>query len=405
MNYIGKSIFALFFTTTFMSLSAQVQWRYDRTGVYSKETGLLKSWPAGGPELLWHYDGLGNGYASVTIDGDKIFVTGYHDGKGYLYVLNLDGTLRNKIEYGREWDSDGYTGSRSAVMHDNGKLYIVSGLTELLCYDIESLKLLWKKNYISEYGAKNTAHGWNGPPLIVDEKLIIAPGGKEHHIVALNKTTGDMIWSAEGATENDMSGYATCIYIGDQQTPQVVAMMSDHVIGVDISNGKLLWSHPHTNRFREHPNTPEYYNGMILGMSDYGKGSVMLRLTNGGRNIEKVWENTDLSHKTGNTLRAGNCVWGSGERTNWHCVDWNTGKTLYSDQTLSVGCIIAADGLLYCYGEKGEMALVKPNPEKFEIISKFPITLGTDQHWAHPAIYKGVLYVRHGDTLMAYKVK
>jgi len=402
-----KQTIALLLTLVSCTLMAQegVQWRYDRTGIYSKETGLLKSWPANGPKLLWHYDRLGQGYSSVTIEKDKIFVTGYHNGKGSLYVFNLDGTLMSNIEYGPEWDADGYIGARSAVMHDDGKLYVVSGLAELFCYDIESLKLLWKKNYIKEYGAKNTAHGWNGPPLIVGEKLIIAPGGKERHVVALNKSTGAMIWSARGATDNDMAGYATCIYIDDQQVPQVVAMMSDHIIGVDISNGKLLWSFHHTNRFREHPNTPEYHNGMILGMSDYGKGSVMLRLTNGGRSIEKVWENTDFSHKTGNTLRIGNHVFGSGERTNWHCVDWNSGKTLYSDPTLSVGCIIAADGLLYCYGEKGEVALVKPNPQKFEIISRFPVTLGTGQHWAHPVIYRGILYVRHGDSLMAYQIK
>ena len=401
-----RSTFFLFTLSVAFSLTAQntIGWRNDRTGVY-QEKDLLKSWPTDGPELLWRYNGLGPGYSSVSIDNDKIFVTGYHNGKGYLYVLNLDGTLRNKIEYGSEWDSDGYVGSRSAVMHDDGKLYVVSGLAKLFCFDIQSLKLLWKKDYIKEYGAKNTAHGWNGPPLIVDEKLIIAPGGKDYHIVALNKSTGELIWSSKGATENDMAGYATCIYIGDQQTPQVVAMMADHIIGVDISNGKLLWSYYHTNRFREHPNTPEYFNGMVLGMSDYGKGSEMLRLTNGGKSVEKVWENTNLSHKTGNTLRIGNYVWGSGERTSWHCVDWNTGKTLYSDQTISVGCIIAADGLLYCYGEKGEMALVKPNPDKFEIISKFPITLGTGEHWAHPVIYQGILYVRHGDTLMAYKIK
>ena len=395
----------LLFMSCIVSAQDRVQWRYDRTGIYSEETGLLKSWATDGPELLWHFDGLGQGYSSVSIDNGKIFVTGYHDGKGYLYVLNLDGSILNKIEYGLEWDSDSYIGARSAVMHDDGKLYIVSGMAELFCYDTESLKLLWQKNYIQDYGAKNTAHGWNGPPLIVGEKLIIAPGGKEHHVVALNKSTGNMIWSAKGATENDISGYATCIYISDQQVPQVVAMMSDHIIGVDISNGKLLWSHHHTNRFREHPNTPEYYDGMLLCMSDYGKGSVMLRLTDGGRNIEKVWENTNLCHKTGNTVKFGDYVYGSGEKTSWHCVDWKTGKTIYSDQTLSVGCIIVADGLLYCYGEKGEMALVKPNPEKFEIISKFPVILGTGQHWAHPVIYRGVLYVRHGDTLMAYKIK
>ena len=404
MRYRGI-LCLLFFTGSIVSAQNSVQWRYDRTGIYSKETGLLKAWPTAGPELLWHFDGLGQGYSSVSMDNDKIFVTGYHDGKGYLYVLNPDGKLQHQIEYGPEWDSDSYIGARSAVMHDDGKLYIVSGLMDLFCYDIQSLKLLWKKNYAKDYGAKNTAHGWYGPPLFVDEKLIIAPGGKEHHVVALNKSTGETIWSAKGATENDMAGYAVPIYISDQQTPQVVAMMSDHIIGVDLSNGKLLWSHHHTNRFREHPNTPVYSKGMLFCTSDYGKGSVMLRLTNGGRNIEKVWENTDLSHKTGNTMKIGDYIYGSGERTNWHCVDWQTGKTLYSDPSFSVGCIIAAEGLLYCYGEKGEMALVKPNPEKFEIISRFPITLGTEQHWAHPVIYRGVLYVRHGDSLMAYKIK
>ena len=396
-------LFLLFCILASISVQAQVQWRNDRTGVYD-ETGLMKSWPADGPELLWHRDGLGRGYSSPTMDKDKMFVTGCHDGKGFLYVLNLEGHLLHEIEYGPEWDKDQYVGTRSAVMHDDGKLYVMSGLTELFCYDIQSFKLLWKKNFIKDYGAKNTAHGWNGPPLIVGEKLIIAPGGERYHVVALHKSTGAIIWSTQGATKNDMSGYATSIYIGDQQIPQVVAMMSDHIIGIDISNGKLLWSYGHTNRFREHPNTPEYSNGMVLGMSDYGKGSVMLKLMDGGRRVEKVWENTDLCHKTGNTMRSGDYVYGSGEGMGWHCVDWHTGKTMYSDRTIGVGAIIAADGMLYCYTEKGEMVLVKPNHEKFEIISKFRITLGTEQHWAHPVIFKGVLYVRHGDTLMAYQL-
>jgi hypothetical protein len=140
-------------------------------------------------------------------------------------------------------------------------------------------------------------------------------------------------------------------------------------------------------------------------MSDYGKGSVMLRLTNGGRSVEKVWEMTELSHKTGHVVKFGDYIYGSGEKTNWHCVDWQTGKVMYSNKTLAVGCIIAADGMLYLYSEKGEMVLLKPNPQKFEIVSKFPITLGTEPHWVHPVIYQGVLYVRHGDTVMAYKIK
>jgi len=395
-----KFSFIILFALAFIPLNAQIQWRNDRTGVYN-ETGLMKLWSPDGPELIWHLDGLGKGYSSVSIDRDQIFVTGYTDGKGYLYVLSMDGKLQQKIEYGREFDKS-FPGARSTVIPNDGKLYIVSGMAQLYCYDMQSFNMLWKKDYINEYGAENTLHGWHGPPLIVGDKLIVAPGGKKHNVVALHKATGEIIWSSEGA--GVMSGYGVPIFLSDQQIPQVVVMMSDYIIGLDMSNGKLLWSHPHTNRFREHPNTPVYNDNMLLCMSSYGKGSVMLRLTNGGRAVSKVWEITELSHQTGHVMKFDDYVYGSGEKQNWYCVHWQTGKIMYTDRTLAIGNIIAADGLLYCYTDKGEMALVKPNPEKFEIISKFAVTMGTEQHWAHPVIYKGMLYIRHGDSLMAYKI-
>jgi len=391
----------LFFGVCFFQLNAQIQWRNDRTGIYN-ETGLMKSWPTNGPEMLWHFDGLGRGYTSVSIDGERLFITGETDGMGYLYVLGMDGKLQCKVEYGTEFEKT-HPGARNTVIPDDGKLYIVSGMMELFCFDTQSLQLLWKKNYAQDYEAENTMHGWHGTPLIVGEKLIIAPGGKTHNVVALNKTTGELIWSSEGMSV--MSGYGSPIYIGNQQTPQVVVMMSDYIIGLDVANGKLLWSYFHTNRWREHPITPLYSQNMLLCTSSYDTGALMLRLTDGGQSISKVWEASELTHQTGHVVKLGDYVYGAGERMYWYCVNWQTGKLMYADRTFSVGNIIAAEGLLYCYGEKGEMALVKPNHQKFEIISTFPITLGTEQHWAHPVIHQGVLYVRHGDCLIAYKVK
>jgi len=110
----------------------------------------------------------------------------------------------------------------------------------------------------------------------------------------------------------------------------------------------------------------------------------------------------------GGAIKFGNYVYATGHESSryWHCVDWNTGKTMYKSNLLGgQGVTIAADGMLYCYSEKGDMALVRPTPEKFDVVSQFRITMGTDQHWAHPVIYDGVLYVRHGNTLMAYKIK
>ena len=114
-----------------------------------------------------------------------------------------------------------------------------------------------------------------------------------------------------------------------------------------------------------------------------------------------------MESKTGGMVRIENYIYGSGDNNKyWYCLDWNTGETKYKDNRLTSGGVtIASDGMLYCYSEKGVMALVKATPEKFDLVSKFSITMGTDQHWAHPVIYQGVLYVRHGDTLMAYKIK
>ena len=147
-----KSLFLSSFILCLLSpciLSAQqVGWRNDHTGMYN-ETGLMKSWPAEGPELLWHFDGLGFGFSSVSIDQDKLFVTGFTDAIGYLYVLDMNGKLLNKVEYGAEFTGDNFTGTRSTAIPHEGKVYVVSGIAELFCYDIETLKLLWKKNYAS----------------------------------------------------------------------------------------------------------------------------------------------------------------------------------------------------------------------------------------------------------------
>lgn len=396
-----------FVLTVFISfsLNAQqtVEWRGDRTGIY-KETGLLKKWPENGPDLLWHFDGLGQGHSSISINSDKIYVTGMTDDTGYLYVFDLQGKLLNKKEYGKEWDVS-YDGSRGTVVPNDGKLYLVSGRGILTCLNESDLSVAWQKDMDSDFGGTPPKYGVNESPLIVGDKLIFTSGGEEHNVVALNKKNGSLIWSSKAM--GDISSYCSPIYVADQKVPQVVTMTGHHVVGIDISNGKLLWSVPFTNRFSEHPNTPVYGNGMLLCTSSYGVGSIMLKLTDGGRKVEQAWSSKDLDSRTGHMLKIGDYAYGAGDygRGSWYCVNWKTGEQLYKDKSMPTGAIIAADGMLYCYSERGDMALVRATPEKFDIVSRFSITMGTAQHWAHPVIHKGALYVRHGDTLMAYKIK
>ncbi|MCC8197165.1 MAG: PQQ-binding-like beta-propeller repeat protein [Tannerellaceae bacterium] len=390
---------------TSLAITAQenIQWRNDCTGIY-QESGLLKTWPADGPSMLWHYDGLGEGHSSVAIADGKLYVTGMTEGgQGQLYVFDTNGKLLNRKPYGKEWDKN-YNGSRGTVTVNEGKAYIIAGMGDLVCMDANTLDIIWKKNILTDFKAENIEWGINEAPLIIGDKLIATPGGKQQNLVALNKNTGELIWSSSG--EGDLSAYCSPLYIGDQQIPQIVTHTANHIIGIEAETGKKLWSYENKNKYAVHANTPVYSDGMLLCTSGYGKGSTMLRLTNGGREIEKVWEAPELDNRIGAMVKVGDYAYGSGDTNRyWFCVNWKTGEITYKERGLAMGNIIYADGLLYCYSDRGEMAIVKPDPTKFDIVSKYLITMGTDQHWAHPVIHKGVMYIRHGDTLMAYNIK
>jgi len=386
-----------------LPLSAQnIQWRNDRTGIFH-EKNLLTSWPAKGPDLLWHCNGLGDGYSSVAIDADKLYVTGMTKDVGFLYVLDLTGKIIHKKSYGNEWAVN-YNGSRGTITVNDGKLYLFTGTGSLICMDQKTLDILWKKN-IADFGGRNIMWGVCESPLIVGEKVILTVGGKQHNVVALNKNNGSLIWSCSG--EGDVSAYCSPLYIADQQIPQIVTMMAGHILGIEAATGKKLWSYKYENNRKIHPNTPIYHDNMLLCTSGYNKGAVMLRLTHGGGQVEKVWEQKEFESRIGGGVKIGDYVYAGGDpdRKYWFCVEWKTGTVKYKERAIATGAVIANDNMLYCYTERGEMALVRATSDKFDLISKFNITLGTAQHWAHPVIYQGVLYIRHGNTLMAYKVK
>ena len=380
-----------------------VDWRYNRTGIYSKETGLLKSWPVEGPELLWHFEGLGEGHSSVSISNKKIYTTGMAENKGYLYIFDMNGKLLDKKEYGTEWNRN-YNGSRASAMISDGKIYVTSGTGNIVCFDETTLDIVWQKDFLKEFNARNVRWGFHESPLILGEKLILTPGGSEHNIVALNKTDGSLIWSSKG--KGGTSAYCSPLYINEKTiVPQVVTMTSEHILGVDIVNGNLLWSFPFKERNSVHPNTPIYIDNTLFCLAP-DIGSVMLQFKNGGREVEKMWESSKLDPITGHAIITGDYIYCSGWENSkkWFCANRHTGEIKYEDGSLTSGAVILADGMLYCYTEKGDMAIVNPTPEKFDMVSKFPITLGTDTHWAHPVIYQGVLYVRHGNALIAYKI-
>ncbi|MGE4567870.1 MAG: PQQ-binding-like beta-propeller repeat protein [Bacteroidales bacterium] len=398
------ALFSLLFCLLPALLPAQKesQWRGpDRDGIFP-ETGLLKSWPAEGPKKLWVYEGLGDGHTSPSIANNLIYITGARGKEGILFVMDLNGKVVKEKPYGEEWTKS-YEGSRSFVLVNDGVLYLVTGMGRVMAWDEKTLNPIWEKDMLADFDGRNITWGITESPLVVDEKIILTPGGTQHNVVALNKKTGALIWSSAG--EGGKSAYGSPMLVKGHGAPIVVVMTENHILGLDLATGKKNWSVEHKNQYAVHANTPLYSDGLLLCTSGYGKGSVMLKISPDGKSVEKAWENEALDNRIGAMVKLGNYVYGSGDKSrSWFCADWKTGTIQYSEKGFYNGCVMAADGMLYCYSDKGDLALVSPSTEKFDKKGEFVVKEGTAQHWAHPIVHNKVLYIRHGNALIAYDI-
>jgi outer membrane protein assembly factor BamB len=416
---VVKSVFpklflSLIFLSTFVSFvyPQLYEWRGpDRSGIYN-ESGLLKKWPDGGPKLLWESDKMGDGYSSATVTDDAIYVTGREDNSDVLTCLSLDGKIKWKTVYGKAWMTN-HTGSRCTPTYYNGNILLVSGSGDIVCVGSNG-KIKWSKNHFDLYDSKPLMFGISESPLIVDNMVITSPGGKKAEIVAFSINDGKVMWETESL--NDGPQYVNPKLIEYAGKKMIVTVMGENILAVDSKNGKILWKINYAkvnaaagNAMKNHSTTPIFKDGCILIANGYNWVALKLKLSADGNSADIVWENRSFDPQMGGVVLIGNNIYGNNHMSKpvdtWGCVDWTTGKTLWTEKWYSKGSIISADGMLYLYEEKsGHVALVKPDPAKLNIVSEFQITKGEGPFWAHPVINKGKLYIRHGDALMVYQI-
>lgn len=393
----------LMFTGLTVFSQTPTRWRGPNgSGVYD-ETGLLKKWPDSGPEIIWHFDELGEGHSSPAFANGLIYLSGMIDQTGHIFVLNYDGKLEWKAPYGKEFH-ESYPGSRSTPVVAGDLLYIYSGNGVLTCMDAHNGGIKWRKDVFKDLDGRNIRWGVTETLVVDDDLIFITPGGKKNNVVALNRFNGNLVWSSTG--KGELSAYCTPLLVELPARKLLVTMTADHIIGIDIKDGKTLWSHPQTNRWQVHANTPIYHDGGLFCFSGYGQGGVKLDLNADGSSVTKAWFNENLDNRIGGMVLVDGYLYGSGDNNRqWRCVDWKTGEEKYEATDIGKGVTISADGMLYCYSDRGELALVGATPEGFNLVSKTRVELGSAQHWSHPVIHNGKLYLRHGNTLIAYRVK
>jgi outer membrane protein assembly factor BamB len=389
------------------------EWREEnRTGV-SSETGLLKSWPAEGPTLLWSNSDLTKGNSSVSYGDNSLYITGTSEGNDILYALNMNGKLLWQTIMGRAWN-ESYPESRATPTVEGDKVYTASGFGDLACIDGITGKAIW--NYKASEMNKGTYGRWGiAESLIPDgDKLYFTPGGPETMTIALKKTTGEVLWKTSAL--NNKPGYVSPILITYACKKILVNISQENVFAVDVSNGEILWKIPIDKPAGFNWDlilcvTPVYIDGMIYVTGGYNVGGLMVKLAEDGKSVAVVWTDKVLDVHHGGVVVVNGNIYGSNWLNNgdgnWCCIDWKTGEKRWEEHWNCKGSIISAEGMLYIYDEKrGNVGLLKATPEKFDLVSSFQITQGNaGPFWAHPVIHKGVLYIRHNNALMAYDIK
>ena len=401
-----KYTFILLIATLFFACAKKQEpvseWRGpNRSGVYN-ETNLLTEWPADGPRLVWSIDSTGHGYGSPVLTEDQLFINGETDSTAYLFAYSLEGKLIWKTAYGREWVKN-FPGSRSTPTVVGDLVYVSSGKGDIACLETKTGTIKWSLNMVSDLQGKDNMFGFAQSLLVNGDMVYCQPGGAENNMVALNRLTGQKIWSQKA--KGELEAYNSPIVVKRGKRDLLLTFSEDCFLGMDGQTGELLFTHPQDTAGNLHGNIPVLEGNDLIYTEGDGNKTVKLRLAEDGSSITEVWRNPNFDNIMGGVVKLGDKIYGTAHRQMYlKCLDMNSGLVTDSLKMFR-GSTISADGMLYVYTEKGEMNLVNPKPEGMQLVSSFKVTKGDKEFFTHPVIHDGVLYIRHGEALMAYSIK
>ena len=383
------------------------QWRGPRRDGICDEKGLLPSWPEGGPKLLWKTDGLGTGWSSPIIVGERLYITGDIGNDLVIFALDLDGAVQWRTQNGQAWKGP-YPGARACCAFSQGRLYNMNAHGRVVCLDAATGRELWAVDILERFAGKNITWALSECLLVDGQHLIVTPGGRKALMAALDKRTGQTVWTTPPLGD-DQTSHCSPILFWHAGRRLITNCSSAHGFGVDADTGELLWTVPLRNPFGTNISTPIYGDGCVFYVTPYAEMGRAYQLRADGRGIaaELTWT-CPLDTVTGCGILVDGTLFAAGYKASkwWFGVDWRTGKTKYEFKDLTTGAAIYADGRLYCLDENGTAALLKPGPEGLEMTGRFRlVTERVHDAWAHPVLLNGRLYLRYHETLWCYDVK
>ncbi len=387
------------------------QWHGPNRDNVSSETGLLQSWPEGGPPLLWKSAGRGGGYSGPAVSGGRVYSLGYREADEVVWALDAkDG---KEIWSTKTLQADtgmGYPeGPRCTPTVDGDHVYVLSAGGNLACLEKAGGKLVWHVDLVKDHGGKMmSGWGYSESPLVDGGRVVVTPGGPQGTMAAFDKGSGKLLWRTREMT--DQAAYSSIVMATLAGTPQYVQITDAHVFGVSPADGKVLWRAARAGRTAVVP-TPIWHDDHVYVTSGYGVGCNLFKVTKTGAafSAQQVYANRDMVNHHGGVLRVGGHLYGYSDGKGWICQEFKTGTTLWAERRkLGKGSLTCADGHLILRYESGPgtIVLIKATPEGFQETGRFdPPDRSNQNSWPHPVVCDGRLYVRDQDILLCYDLK
>ncbi len=434
----SSSLFAkLFSVVAIASVSSLVsaddwpQFRgINRDGI-SHETKLWGSLQSGDPKLEWMAEGVGSGYAGLSVVGDTLFTSGNTKSNQVVSAVSVKtGKVLWQQPISDHKPKHGYEGSRTTPTVDGDRLYVVGSDGSISCLSAANGKTIWSRKFSDWKGTMMSGWGFSESPIIDGNVVACTPGGTQGMMVALNKMTGKEIWAAKlrldtnaqsetGKGEKkelkDGAGYASIVISNGGGVKQYVQLVGRGVIGVRASDGEVLWRYAGVGNATANIPTVIADGDNIFCSTGYGTGSALLKLSPDSNNRVKMEEVYFLNAKTlqnkhgGMVLVDGHIYCGHGNGTGMPiCVNVATGKVAWGPER-GVGSgessVTYADGHVVFRFQDGKIAIVKATPEKFEVVRSFDPAFQEKESWSYPVIAAGKLYLREQNNIMCYRLK
>ena len=373
-----------------------------RDGAY-RETPILTTWPAQGLTPIWKQP-IGGGYASFVVARGRAFTIEQRDRDEVVAAYDLD---TGRELWKSSWPAEfrefmGGDGPRATPTWFDGVVYSLGALGELRCLDEATGRVVWRTNILQDAGAENLQWAMAAAPLIVDDTVVVLPGGRAHaSVVAYNRRTGARVWSAL----DDKAAYASPMLVTIGGVRQLLVVTATRMMGLTPDRGDLLWEYPWTTQYDVNASQPLVIgDNRVFISTGYGTGAAVIELTKGpnGFSVREVWRNIRMKNKFTSSVLLDGFIYGLDDSI-LACLDAATGDLKWKGGRYGYGQVLLADGHLIVLTEDGDLVLVRATPEKHDEIARFSALSG--KTWNHPALAEGRLLVRNEQQMAAFDLR